>query len=249
MKNYLVIIFAVLITVSALTGCADKTANSVMDQTAAPANEDASETISANVSDYENYTKAYKKLIAYKTGDYGQQSIADFHAALAPTPDELLEVLAAMADVTAGISPDDENYDFLTTTMNLTTNELYCEHMGEEVTFISYLSKKNRPCDYLDDEGETVYDFICYVTLYVPYAIHSPKLVTVAERDRTLLTLKEEMQNYLDGLSEAEIAGCDFKKRLTEKAEELVKSLSTERMELLPCEVKVEIFGEAEGGN
>lgn len=32
------------------------------------------------------------------------------------------------------------------------------------------------------------------------YSINAPKLVTVAERDRALLTFKEEMQKYLNGL-------------------------------------------------
>lgn len=56
-------------------------------------------------------------------------------------------------------------------------------------------------------KGDTIYDFNCFVDAYVVYAIDNPKLVTVAERDRALLTYKEEMQNYLNGLSEAEITG------------------------------------------
>lgn len=75
---------------------------------------------------------AYEKLIAYRNRDYGQQSIADFNAVLAPTPDELTEFLAAVADVGSSISPEDENYGFFTTTMTFSAHELYCEHMGEE---------------------------------------------------------------------------------------------------------------------
>ena len=88
---------------------------------------------------------AYEKLIAYKTGDYGQQSIADFNAMLALTPDELTELLAAVADVGNTISHDDENYDFFTTTIPFSSQELYCEHMREELTFLCHsLNKADR---------------------------------------------------------------------------------------------------------
>ena len=137
---------------------------------------------------------AYEKLIAYKTGNYGQQSIADFNAMLALTPDELTELLAAVADVGNTISHDDENYNFFTTTIPFSSQELYCEHMREELTFFMPLSKQSRPCDYLDEDGETVYGFSCFVDANVTYSINAPELVTVAERDKALLTFKEEMQ-------------------------------------------------------
>lgn len=184
-----------------------------------------------------NASTAYEKLIAYKTENYSGQSVADFNAALASTPDELTEFLAAEADVISTISPDDENYDFFTTTMSFSSHELYCEHMGEEFTFSVPISKKSRPCNYLDEDGETVYDFICFVEADVAYSINAPKLVTVAERDKALLTFKEEMQNYLNGLSEAEIAGGNIKKMLIDKSSELANSLSTENMKLSPCEI------------
>ncbi|MDE7333613.1 MAG: hypothetical protein K2O16_15605 [Lachnospiraceae bacterium] len=149
---------------------------------------------------------AYKKLIAYKTEGYEKQSIADFNGALASTPDELTEFLAAVADVSGTISYDDENYDFLDTTIRFSSQELYCEHMGEELTFFISLAKMSRPCNYVDEDGETVYDFTCFVESNISYSINEPKLVTVAERDKALLTFKEEMQNYLNSLSEAEEA-------------------------------------------
>ena len=62
-----------------------------------------------------------------------------------------------------------------------------------------------------------------------------------------MLTFKEEMQNYLNGLSEEEIAGGDIKKMLTDKSTELANILSTENMKLSPCEISlIEIIGEAE---
>lgn len=243
MKKCLPIIFAALLMVSALIGCAGQNSSPEQNNAAAPSGETtisqpvtsttgaSSSTVSPTAS------AAYKKLIAYKTGNYEQQSIADFNAALASTPDELTEFLAAVADVISTISPSDENYDFFTTTITFSSQELYCEHMEEELTFSMPLSKQSRPCDYLDEDGETVYDFSCFVEANVAYSINAPELVAVAERDKALLTFKEEMQNYLNGLSEEEIVGGDIKKMLTDKSTELANSLSTENMKLSPCDI------------
>ena len=200
MKKCLPIILTALLMASTLTGCAS------------PKPSDAS--------------AAYEKLIAYKTRDYGQQTVADFNASLASTPDELTEFFNAMT---------------------FSSNQLYCEHRGEELAFSAYLSKKSRPCGYLDDEGNTIYEFNCTVSFQVPYSINNPKLITVAERDRILLTYREKMQNYLDGLSEAEIANGNIKKMLMDKSAELENDLSIENMKLSPCDFYlIEINGEAE---
>ena len=248
MKKCLPIIFAALLMVSALTGCASQTnsaqQNSSPEQNNATAQSDntmsqpvTSTTGASNPTVSPTASAAYEKLIAYKTESYGEQSIADFNATLAPTSDELTELLAAVADVISTISPSDENYEFFTTTITFSSHELYCEHMGEEVTFNIPISKQSRPCDYLDEDGETVYDFSCFVEADVAYSINAPKLVSVAERDKALLTFKEEMQNYLNGLSEEEIAGGDIKKMLIDKSTELANSLSTENMKLSPCDI------------
>ena len=243
MKKCLPIIFAALLMVSALTGCAGRNSSPEQNNAAAQSSKTnisqpvtsttgaSSPTISPNTS------AAYEKLIAYKTEGYGQQSIADFNTTLASTPDELTEFLAAVADVISTISPDDENYDFFTTTISFSSQELYGEHMGEEFFISMPLSKLSRPCDYLDDEGGTVYDFTCFVDATAFYSIQAPKFVSVAERDKALLTFKEEMQNYLNGLSEEEIAGGDIKKMLIDKSTELANSLSTENMKLSPCDI------------
>ena len=243
MKKCLPIIFAALLMVSALTGCAGRNSSPEQNNATAQSSKTnisqpvtsttgaSSPTISPNTS------AAYEKLIAYKTEGYGQQSIADFNTTLASTPDELAEFLAAVADVISTISPDDENYDFFTTTISFSSQELYGEHMGEEFFISMPLSKLSRPCDYLDDEGETVYDFTCFVEATAVYSIQAPKFVSVAERDKALLTFKEEMQNYLNGLSEEEIVGGDIKKMLTDKSTELANSLSTENMKLSPCNI------------
>ena len=243
MKKCLPIIFAALLMVSALTGCAGRNSSPEQNNATAQSSKTnisqpvtsttgaSSPTISPNTS------AAYEKLIAYKTEGYGQQSIADFNTTLASTPDELAEFLAAVADVISTISPDDENYDFFTTTISFSSQELYGEHMGEEFFISMPLSKLSRPCDYLDDEGETVYDFTCFVDATAVYSIQAPKFVSVAERDKALLTFKEEMQNYLNGLSEEEIVGGDIKKMLIDKSAELANSLSTENMKLSSCDI------------
>ena len=239
MKKFLSIILATLLAVSVFTGCAKQTSLPEKANVPAQSGELASKQSATPTSGGvpTNISAAYAKLIAYKTEGYGQQSVADFNAALAPTPDELTEFLAVIADVGNSISPDDENYDFFATTMTFSAHELYCEHMGEELTFSMPLSKQSSPCDYLDEEGETVYDFACFVEANVAYSINASKLVTVAERDKALLTFKEEMQNYLNGLSEEEIVGGDIKKMLIDKSTELANILSTDNMRLSPCDI------------
>ncbi|MDE5748265.1 MAG: hypothetical protein K2I21_11900, partial [Acetatifactor sp.] len=222
-----------------LTGCASP--KSLDQQNPSSEQNNAAMQVSPNAS------AAYEKLIAYKTEGYEKQSIADFNKTLASTPDELTEFLAAVADVSGTISHDDENYIFLDTTIRFSSQELYCEHMGEEFTFFIDLSKQSRLCDYLDQDGEPAYEFYCFVDSHVPYSIDDPKLVTVAERDNILLTFKEEMQNYLNGLSETEIAGDNIKKMLIDKSAELARNLSTDNMKLSPCEIYLlDIIGEAE---
>ena len=249
MKKFLSIILATLLAVSVFTGCAKQTSQPENANVPAQGVELASKQTTTPPSGVvpANTSAAYAKLIAYKAESYGQQSVADFNAALASTPDELTVFLAEIADVISTISPDDANYDFFTTTMSFSSHELYCEHMGEEFAFFIPISKESRLCDYLDQDGEPVYEFTCFVDMNVPYSIDDPKLVTVAERDNAFLTFKEEMQNYLNGLSEEEVAGDNTKTILMDKSAELAKSLSTENMTLSPCEIYlIEICGEAE---
>ena len=251
MKKCLPIIFAALFMVSALTGCAGRNSSPEQNNDTAPSGETSisqpvtSTTGASSPTVSPTASAAYEKLIAYKTESYGEQSIADFNATLAPTPDELTELLAAVADVSSTISSDDENYEFFTTTITFSSHELYCEHMGEEFTLFVPMSKQSGLCDYLDEAGEPVYEFNCFVESNVAYSIDNPKLVSVAERDKVLLTYKEEMQNYLNGLSETEITDGDVKTMLIDKSAELADSLSTENMKLSPCELYLlEINGE-----
>lgn len=241
MKKYLSIIFAILLAGNVLTGCAEQNSSlkqsNVTDQSGVSA-PNQTET-STSEETFSNSSATYEKLVAYKTENYSQQSVADFNAELASTPSELAELLDAQADIINAITPDDENYDFIMTTMQLSENELYCEHMGEELVFQAGISKKSRPCEELDESGEMTYEFSCFADLQVTYAINSPSLLTVAERDNTLLTFKEEMQDYLNSLSETEITDGNIRTKLMDKATGLVNSLSTENMELSSCEISL----------
>ena len=110
--------------------------------------------------------------------------------------------------------------------------------MGEQVAFIAPIAKNGRPSPYPDQYGDVWYEFWCSATLCVEYTIQSPERLTVGERDNTLLTIKEQMQAYLDGLSEADITGGDIRAMLTGKAAETAKNLSTDKM-TLSCEISL----------
>lgn len=211
----------------------DGSADVVLAQNAA---EGVSATTATSVVLTTDASSAYEKLIAHRTPNYAQQSVADFNAALASTPDELSEFLAAYAEVISTLSPDDPNHDFFTTTLDFSSDELYCGARGEPVAFYTNISKNSRPSAWPDDEGNTWYEFTCLVGLTVGYTIPSPELVTVAQRDQTLLAFQAEMQAYLSGLSEDEITVGNIRKALEAKAAELVGRFSTDKMKL-SCEI------------
>lgn len=64
-----------------------------------------------------------------EAGNYEQQSVADFNQSLAPDNGDISGLLDAQAEVLASISPDDENYEFITMTLAASLDELYCEQM------------------------------------------------------------------------------------------------------------------------
>ena len=49
----------------------------------------------------------------------------------------------------ASISPDDENYEFITMTLAASLDELYCEQMNDSVGISAYLKREERPLDKL----------------------------------------------------------------------------------------------------
>lgn len=110
--------------------------------------------------------------------------------------------------------------------------------MGEKHTFFASIFKNSRPGREPDESGETTYKFRCSADLQITYSIPAPKVLTVAERDHTLLAFKDEMQNCLNNLSEAEITEGDIRTILTDQAAECAGRLSTENI-TLSCEISL----------
>lgn len=178
---------------------------------------------------------AYKKLLKYKTEDYLQQSVAAFNASIAPTGDALGEALDAYAQAAAeGIDAEDENYEFLKVTLQASLSELYCEVFVDDTPYFPiYLSREERPYAYMGPTGgDMFYEFMFYALANVSYRVTSPETLTVEERDRALRTCREELQSYVDSLSEDDILYGNIRAALTRKAEELAFRYSGGGMEL-----------------
>lgn len=122
---------------SALTGCAGKNNPTKQDNalnTTATDPETAPVSESSNSPSVSNTSAAYEKLIAYKTDNYSQQSVADFNNLLLDN-NVFLELLEAHSDVMAAISPNDDNYDFIMLTLNASLNEIYYEQVEKNTVF------------------------------------------------------------------------------------------------------------------
>lgn len=240
-------IIAAVLCLSLLTGCNAKDSSTPPDsqQTNPPAQATVA---SANISDT---SEAYEKLVALKTEDYKQQSVADFNQSLAPNNGDISGLLDAQADVLASISPDDKNYEFITVTLAASLDELYCEQMNDSVGLSAYLKKEEQPLEKLPGEesvagAEITYQFVFNALYRLNYTFSDPTQITVAERDSALQKFKTEFQNYVDNLSEADLASSNIKTVLSEKADELENSLSTAKMKL-SCEVEnVEVHNAGE---
>lgn len=172
---------------------------------------------------------AYEKLLSYKTDGYLQLSVAEFNTLIAPTRDALGEALEAYAEVT--ISKEAENNDFFDVTLRASLSELYGEVFEESAYFSVVLSRKERP--YVSPiDGYVFYEFLFYANVDIEYHVTSPETLTVAERDRVLRSCREELQSYVDGLSEEQILYGNIRAALTRKAAELERRYSGEGMEL-----------------
>lgn len=160
-EKSIIIPLAAVLCLSLLTGCNAKDSSTPPDsqQTNPPAQATVA---SANISDT---SEAYEKLVALKTEDYKQQSVADFNQSLAPNNGDISGLLDAQAEVLASISPDDENYEFITMTLAASLDELYCEQMNDSVGLSAYLKREERPLEKLPGEesvagAEITYQFV-----------------------------------------------------------------------------------------
>ena len=88
MKKCLPIIFAALLMVSALTGCAGRNSSPEQNNATAPSGETSisqpvtSTTGASSPTVSPTASAAYEKLIAYKSKNCGQHSISDFKATI-----------------------------------------------------------------------------------------------------------------------------------------------------------------------
>ena len=89
-----------------------------------------------------------------KQQDYEQQSVADFNQSLAPDNGDISGLLDAQAEVLASISPDDENYEFITMTLAASLDELYCEQMNDSVGLSAYLKREEQAAGKTSGRGK-----------------------------------------------------------------------------------------------
>ena len=235
MKKSIIIPLAAVLCLSLLAGCNAK------DSSTPPNSKQANTSAQATVTSSDT-SDAYEKLVAFKTANYEQQSVADFNQSLAPDNGDISGLLDAQADVLASISPDDKNYELIPVTLAASLDELYCEQMNDSVGRSAYLKREERPLENLPGEEsvaetETTYQFVFYALYRLNYTFSDPTQITIAERDNALQKFKTEFQNYVDNLSEADMISSNIKTILSEKAVELENSLSTAQMKL-SCEVE-----------
>ena len=235
MKKSIITSLAVVLCVSLLSGCNAKDSST-------PPNSQRTNTPTQTTGSSSGTSDAYEKLVVFKTEDYEQQSAADFNQSLALDNGDISGLLDAQAEVLASISPDDENYEFITVTLAASLDELYCEQMNDSVGHSAYLKREERPLENLPSEEsvaetETTYQFVFYALYRLNYIFSDPTKITIAERDNALQKFKTEFQNYVDNLSEADMTSSNIKTILSEKAVELENSLSISKMKL-SCEVE-----------
>lgn len=227
MKKGLLIVTAILLCFSMLTGCAGT-------------QDDKQNTTPGSTLD-ENALASYTKLISFKTDDYAQQSIKDFNAHLLPEYAELLEADSSV--MAAGLSVEDENYDFITVTLRTSLSELYAEKMDEKAFFSGHADRgrlsepPNKTEEAISLAEGPVYDFWFSAEYYLEYEILSPNILTVAERDSAFRTFGNKLQDYVDGLSEMELENT-ITKELNDRAAVILQEVTPDGM-TISCEIKV----------
>ena len=154
MKKSIIIPLAAVLCLSLLAGCNAK------DSSTPPNSKQANTSAQATVTSSDT-SDAYEKLVAFKTANYEQQSVADFNQSLAPDNGDISGLLDAQAEVLASISPDDENYEFITMTLAASLDELYCEQMNDSVGLSAYLKREERPLEKLPGEESVAGAEIC----------------------------------------------------------------------------------------
>lgn len=240
MKKINLVIIATILCLGVSTGCAaqendipNTTSNGV--QTSVQKSTTSS-TEGISETDDAEYMAAYKKLLAYKSTNYEEITVKEFNQLLASDAN-LSELFEDYATVEGKIPEDDENYDFITVTLNASLDEVYCEMLNDEAGFECRVKRLEKTATPLNDEersileAEPIYDFQFFASCYVHYQVIDQAL-TVGERDVMLKSLRDGLQNYVDTLEEDEIINGDVKELLEKKAEELAGNLDKEKIVL-----------------
>ena len=228
MKKRLLIGIAILLCLSTLTGCAGTQG-------------DKQNTEPGSILD-ESALAAYTKLVSFRTNGYAQQSIKDFNAHLLPEYAELLEAQAAVA--TAGLSAENENYDFITVTLRTSLGELYAKKMDEKAFFSGHVETGrlseplNKTEEAIFEEEGPIYDFWFSADYYLEYEILSPDTLTIAQRDNAFRTFGNKLQAYVDDLSEAELLDKTIRENLSNRAAAILQDITPDGM-TISCEIKI----------
>lgn len=222
MRKELLIGIVLLLLFNITTGCAGV--------------QDAQQNAGPGSSLNDNVSNAYEKLVSFKTDGYEQLSVKEFNKMLLPEFGELLNANSIVT--TANLSAEDENYDFITVTMNASLNELYAETMDDEKIYFGYV-RKERLSEPLDETEKIIfetegpsYDFLFIAGYTLKYEIPSPDTLTIAERDNVLRSFGEELQTYVDSLSEEELTDRSIYKNLPNQAETILKEFTPDGMEI-----------------
>lgn len=167
-------------------------------------------------------------------------SVEEFNNSFTSEMENLPELFSAYDQVYESLPVEDENYSFITFTLNTSLNELYAEEIGEKAALSGCLEKKSRPVTPLPGEEnlpqqEEIYEFQLYAPYTIEHTILNPELLTVGERDRIIHTFQTELADYVDTLSEEDVTDSNIKQALTKKAAESAENLSTETIRL-SCE-------------
>lgn len=229
MKSEIPVIFTALILAGMLVGC-DGQRGAVRQGDAAGASS-ALGVSEEDAGHADAYEQAYETLIAYKTADYRKKSIQEFRQSLGGG--DYTEFMNTYGVVTEEILPGDAYYDFIMFTLGASSGEIYYEQVERSEVF-GIGGQVNK-----DTSSE---EFRFGGTYWLQYEAPDPLALTIGERDDVLRAMNEELQAYVNSLSEAEIMEGSIKTMLAQKAEELAEQLSTDRIRLSCTFMNLEIY-------
>lgn len=230
MKKIITITITAFLLIGTLGGCSSQSSSANSPQT-------PKEGITSSTDSLQEDITAYNKLISFKTQDYTSMSIANFNDTLIENND-LSELLDAHSKVIESLTEADDHYEFFSVTLIASLDELYCEEIGDDITFFNYVRKASRPIKALNEDEEKIlkkepaYEFIFTGDYTLNYVIKNTDKLTIGERDEALCKFQSEFQSYIDYMSEEDLMDSNIKEALSYKVNELAKNLSSENLEL-----------------